>query len=284
MPVLPTLTSETASTSHKGSNWWRPMVSPEHGAYVVLLVSFLTGAAAAQQWTSLTTLAFVCASLGFQAEHPLVLQIRQRKSWKPRFLLWGGLYGGTALTIACYLYWQLGAWVSPLLGIYLAAFVAVVCDGIAVLHRNQKTILNEWITFAATCLAAPFAYLVTTGSLAPVAIGLWVLNTLFFTSSIFTVKLRKAKIDDQRSIAIQRILLYLAAASAIVFSLSGFHLAFLWTVLPFGIVLVKVGFILWQRHWYCTTSIRSVAMVETVSALLFWIMVSLSVLPTHLHR
>lgn len=31
--------------------WYRPIVSPEHGAYVVLLVAFLTGAAAAHQWT-----------------------------------------------------------------------------------------------------------------------------------------------------------------------------------------------------------------------------------------
>jgi hypothetical protein len=283
MSVSPTSTSETASVRHKGSNWWRPTISPEHGAYVVLFVSFLTGAAAAQQWTNLTTLAFVCAFLGFQSEHPLALQIRQRKSLKPRFLVWGGLYGGVALTIACYLYWQLGAWISPLLGIYLAAFAAVLFDGIAVLHREQKTILNEWVTFAATCLAAPFAYLVTTGSLAPVAIGLWMLNALFFTSSIFTVKLRKAKSEEMRSIAIQRILLYHAAASAIVVGLSVVHLVSLWTILPFGIVLVKVGFILWQRHWYCTTPIRSVAMVETVSALLFWITVSLSVLPTHLH-
>ncbi|WP_235006825.1 YwiC-like family protein [Calothrix rhizosoleniae] len=30
--------------------WYRPTVSPEHGVYVMLIVSFLTGAATAQQW------------------------------------------------------------------------------------------------------------------------------------------------------------------------------------------------------------------------------------------
>jgi len=73
--------------------WHRPTVSPEHGVYVMLFVSFLTGAAAAQHWTWTTTLAIVCAFAGFQAEHPLILQIKQRRSWKPRFLLWGSLYG-----------------------------------------------------------------------------------------------------------------------------------------------------------------------------------------------
>lgn len=67
------------------SAWYRPTISHEHGVYVMLLVAFLTGAAAAQNWTISTTLALICAFCGFQAEHPLVLQIKQRKSWKPRF-------------------------------------------------------------------------------------------------------------------------------------------------------------------------------------------------------
>lgn len=70
--------------------WYKPTLSPEHGVYVILLVSFLTGAAAAQNWTLSTTLALVCAFFGWQAEHPLVLQIKQRKSLKSRFLVWGG--------------------------------------------------------------------------------------------------------------------------------------------------------------------------------------------------
>lgn len=54
---------------------------------MVLWASFLTGAAAAQDWTGATTLALICAFLGFQAEHPWILQIKQQKSLKVRF--WG---------------------------------------------------------------------------------------------------------------------------------------------------------------------------------------------------
>ncbi len=81
--------SPTTTSKPNYQAWYRPPISHEHGVYVVLLVSFLTGAAAAQNWTLATTLALVCAFCGFQAEHPLVLQIKQRKRWKPRFLLWG---------------------------------------------------------------------------------------------------------------------------------------------------------------------------------------------------
>ena len=45
-------------------------------------------------------LTFICAFCGFQAEHPFVWQIKQRKSWKPRLLVWGSLYSGVAGAIA----------------------------------------------------------------------------------------------------------------------------------------------------------------------------------------
>jgi putative flippase GtrA len=112
--------------------------------------------------TSATTSGLICACCGFQAEHPLVLQIKQRRSLKPRFLIWGGLYAGVAITIACYLYWQ-GDALSPLLWIYAGAIAAFLIDAISVFHREQKSMLNELITFFAVCLSAPLAYVVTTG-------------------------------------------------------------------------------------------------------------------------
>ena len=92
--------SATLSPSSKSQQWYRPTFSPEHGVYVMLVVSFLTGAAAAQHWTGETTLALLCGFCAFQAEHPLVWQIKQRKSWKPRLLVWASLYGGLAAAIS----------------------------------------------------------------------------------------------------------------------------------------------------------------------------------------
>ena len=94
----------------------------------------------------------VCAFAGFQAEHPLALQIKQRRSWKPRFLVWAGIYASIALGIASYLALQ-----TPLLwGLYGIAAIVLVGDAIAVFYRRQKSIANELLTFAAVCLTAPF--------------------------------------------------------------------------------------------------------------------------------
>ncbi|WP_416669631.1 YwiC-like family protein [Egbenema bharatensis] len=257
--------------------WYRPTLSPEHGVYVILVVSFLTGAAAALQWNWPTTLALIAAFCGFQAEHPLVLQIKQRRSLKPRFLTWGGLYSGVAIALALYLYWQQGTLLSPLLWVYLGAIAAFLFDAISVFHREQKSVLNELITFFAVCLSAPFAYVVTTGTASPAVVGLWLLNSLFFSSAIFTVKFRKDKTHPATPS-----LVYHAIATSIVVGLWFAGGLSLLTACAFGIVLLKFGLILWQRNWYCTTTIQWVALLETSSAFVFLLMVTLSVLPAHL--
>lgn len=169
--------------------WYQPLFSPEHGVYIMLLIFFLTGAAAAKSWTLATTLALICAFFGFQAEHPLVLQIRQRRSLKPHFLVWGGLYSAISLFIAVWLFLKF----PVLIWLYLGAAIALVMDAISVFEREQKSIFNELITFAAVCLSTPFAYVATTGTISVEVMALGVLNALYFSSSIFIVKLRKAK-------------------------------------------------------------------------------------------
>ncbi|QZZ19860.1 YwiC-like family protein [Leptothermofonsia sichuanensis E412] len=261
------------SPSAHASAWYRPTVSPEHGVYIVLLVSFLIGAAAAQRWTLTTTLAFICALAGFQSEHPLVLQIKQRRSWKPQLLLWGGLYGGLALGLAVYLYLQ----VPGLLWLYGGAIATLAIDALSVFYRQQKSFVNELLTFAAICLSAPFAYVATTGTWTNMLLGLWLLNTLFFGSSIFTVKLRKPK-----TASLVPGVIYHAIAPLIVLGLwYGGWLAPM-TALAFVVVLLKFGFILVRQNWYRTTAIGNVALIETLSALLFLAIAAVSLLPARL--
>ena len=270
-----TLTSAPSHTP-KSQQWYRPTVSPEHGVYVVLLVSFMTGAAAAQQWNWATTLALVCAFCGFQAEYPLVRQIKQRSSWKPRFLIWMGIYGGVASAIALKFVWQSQAWL-PLLLIYSGAIAAVIIDGVLVWHRQQKSILNELITFTAVCLSAPLAYTVTTGTTSTAVIGIWWLNALFFSSAIFTVKLRKTK-----TASVMPGIVFHGVASIIVLTLWLVGWLPSITASAFGVVLLKFMMILGCKDWYCTAAIQQVALLETSSSFLFLAIASLSLLPAHL--
>ncbi|HTL89278.1 MAG TPA: YwiC-like family protein [Leptolyngbya sp.] len=253
--------------------WYRPTFSPEHGVYVVLCVSFLTGAAAAQDWTWATTLALFCAFCGFQAEHPWILQIKQRKSLKLRFCLWGSLYSIAALLIAAWLFLS-----APLLlWIYAGAIVALLIDAVSVWHREQKSIFNEVITFAAVCLSAPFAFMATTGTFSFTIVGLWLLNTLFFSSTIFLVKFRKSKIPS-----IVPSILYHAIATLIVIALWNFGWLTTVTAAAFGIALIKLAIVLIRQNWYRTTPIQSIAALETGTSFLFLLITAFSLLPARL--
>ena len=266
----------TNSHSPKSQQWYRPTFSPEHGVYVMLLVSFLTGGAAAQQWTWATTLALICGFFGFQAEHPLVWQIKQRKRYQPRLVLWASLYGGVAVAIALWLLWY-DANRLPLLLIYSGAIAALIFDVVSVWQGQQKSRLNELVTFAAVCLLAPLAYTVTLDKIDKIAIALWVLNTLFFSSAIFTVKLRKTK---TASIIPGIIFHGVATAIVVILWLTGWLLPI--TASAFGVALVKFVLILGRKNWYCQAKIQQVAFWETFSSFAFLLIVALSVLPAHL--
>jgi hypothetical protein len=239
----------------------------------VLLVSFLTGAAAAQNWTLATSLALVCAFCGFQAEHPLVVQLKQRRSLKPRFLVWGSFYATCSLAIALWLYLS-----HPvLLWIYLGALAALMVDAISVFHREQKSIANELITFAAVCLSAPLAYAATTGTISAGAIGLWAINTLYFSSTIFTIKLRKP-----RTSSLVPGMVYHALATVTVVALYWLGWLSPVTALAFGVALLKFGIVASNQQWYRSAKIQFVAMLETGAAFCFLTIVAFSVLPARL--
>jgi hypothetical protein len=218
-------------------------------------------------------LALIAAFCGFQAEYPLELQLKQRKSLKPRFWVWGGLYGGAAAGIAV----CLALSVPVLLWLYAGAIAALLVDIIEVLRKERKSIVNELVTFAAVSLSAPFAYAATTGTLTLPALGLWMLNAFFFSSSIFTVKLRK----PQTSSLVPGII-YHAIATAIVAVL--YWLGWLPPVaaLAFVIAPLKFGIAAWNQQWYRYAKIQFVAMLETGGAFVFLIVVAFSLLPAHL--
>jgi YwiC-like protein len=268
--IQPNSTLEEKHANLNRQAWYRPMFSPEHGVYVVLAGSFLTGAALAQTWTLSTTLALVAAFCGFQAEYPLELQLKQRKHFKPRCWVWGGLYGAIAFGVAI----ALALSAPALLWLYAGAIAALLVDVVEVLRKERKSIFNELVTFAAVSLSAPFAYAATTGTITPLALGFWVLNTLYFSSSIFTVKLRKF---PTRSVLPG--IIYHAIATLIVGVLYDFGWLNLVAALAFGLALLKFAAIAWQQERYRNAKIQTVATLETISALIFIAIAAVGVLP-----
>lgn len=267
-------TNITARTKKKKlARIFRPTFSPEHGVLLVLFGSFLTGAALAQQWTWTTTWALICAFFAQQVEHPYIVQIKLRKNLKPRYLIWGGIYGLISLSLAIYLWFQ----APTLLWLYILAIIGLIVDAIAVIKGKHKSRVNEIVGFAAICLAAPLAYGATTGSLNLEAMAIWVLNTLFFSSGIYTIKLRRKKTAAFKPGAI-----YHCIATLIVFILYSLDYLSFVTALSFTVALIKLITVFGFRDWYCKAKFHSIAIFETRFALIYIAIASISLLPAHL--
>lgn len=257
----------------KGSIWTRPTFTPEHGVLLVLCGSFLTGAALAQKWTYLTTIALLCAFFALLTEYPYIVQIKLRKKPRPRYLLWGGIYGTISLSLAIFLWFK-----SPLLiYIYILAIVSLIADGIFVYKGKHKSIVNETIGFTGICLAAPLAYGATTGTVSLSIMAIWLLDSLFFCSTIYTMKLRRKKTKE-----FTPGIIYHCLASVIVASLYSLNYLSLVTALCFAIALVKLGAVFVFQQWYRKARIHYIVLFETRFALLFIAIASVSLLPAHL--
>lgn len=262
-----------APKKRKIPHWCRPTFSPEHGVLLVLFGSFLTGAALAQQWTSTTTWAFICAFFALQAEHPYIVQLKLRKNPKPRYLVWGGVYGLISFSLAIFIWLQAPA----VIWLYLLAVIALIADGIAVIKGQHKSRVNEIIGFAAICLSAPLAYIATTGNISCSAMAIWLLNSLFFSSAVYTIKLRRKK-----TAAIKPSVIYHLVAGLIVFSLHIANLLSLVTALSFTVAIIKLLAVLKWQDWYCQGKFHTIVIFETRFALAYIAIASVSLLPAHL--
>lgn len=271
--IAATPTGAKPSRIRSGKPWYRPTFSPEHGVLLVLLGAILTGASLAQTWTWETTLACLGAFFGLQAEHPFIVQVKQRSGWKPRYIFWAGFYGSVAIAIATWLTYQ-----HP--------FLIWVCGGVAiamgfnvwaVFQHRQKAIDIEIAMFAAICLATLFVYGTTADLLTLQAIGLWVLNTLFFASAVFTIKLRKIKTS-----CLQGGFKYHGAASVCIALLYSLGWLKLLTALTFAVALLKLAVVVRLRDWYCNCRFEYIARFETYFALGYTALVCLTLLPARL--
>lgn len=253
--------------------WYQPTFSPEHGVLLVLLGAVLTGASLAQHWTANTGWACLATFLALQAEHPAVVQIKRRRKWRPRYIVWASVYGGGACLVAL----PLCLHHPVLFWVVSAGVVAFGIDMLSVFRRNQKAIVNEIAMFSSICLSTLFVYGATTGEMTFQAVGLWILNSLFFSGAVFSVKLRKTKTSSLKGGFI-----YHATAIAIIILLCTMGWLSLFTALVFTVSLLKLAIITVGKSWYRNCRFEHVARFETYFALIYTALAALTVLPAKL--
>lgn len=164
----------------------KPVWSKQHGAYITLITSWLIGTLLSQSFTIHHIVVLLLLLSGFNCTELFVDSMKRRSPQSQRRLLWTGIYGIAAISMA-YVIWQSSPLFKTMLPVLAAGGLLIIFLSIKRLH---KTIPAELITFmlfsAAGLLAYNPAHMPDTGFI----VNLWILLSAYFCLSVFHVKHR----------------------------------------------------------------------------------------------
>lgn len=249
----------------------------EHGAWAMLYVPFALGAVTAVWHGGFhvvhTILLLVAVSAAFVGRESVVAWWRARRLGHPTAAAARDAVGLSLLA---------GATALPLFQRTRAfVFLFLVGAVLYAIHLQQvrrqevRTFLGEVLGIAALALAAPAAYVAGRGAWHPTGAWLWGLCVVYFTSSVFYVKLRVADLQVRRRAEQRRLrigaMLYHSGLLAVLAVLAASGRLPSVTLLAFAPVVVRAGWAVWRGAR--KLDLRRTGILEIVYALNFlvWI-------------
>lgn len=210
-----------------------PLITREHGSWAVLIIPMLVSLAVAGEWRA-DFVWVVLAALGVFLSHvPAQLLLRhywgfmQRDAKLHQAEMWGSVYAIVGL-----------GFVSMLVLKGYILLLAIGAGGILSFMANfyltknhSKSIVTDLVAVAGLTLSGPSAYYVLTGEIDRIAVSLYIFNVLFFSCSVFYVRMKiralatkKRELGWEERLSLGRMnLLYHAAAVMIVGFLASMH-------------------------------------------------------------
>lgn len=164
------------------------MLPKEHGAWAVFYVPMIVGTAVAGHWSANLVLLFLSSSGLFLTYQPIQVLFRMTppsekhhaaRIWTPVFLVWAAVPG-------LFLLFQ-GLWLLVPIAILAAALFLV---SLFLTRDKPKSIVSDLAAVIGLTLTAPAAMYVLSGSLLSDILLVWLLNVLFFGSSVFYVHMK----------------------------------------------------------------------------------------------
>jgi hypothetical protein len=259
----------------------RPPLPREHGAWAMFLVSLAVGWIVAGQWNAQAVVFALTATGLFLVRHPVALALKARRRSKPfdrSLLVWAGIYlaisgvGGIWLVTLGRRAGLLA--LAPLAGLLLAAYLGHAA------RRTESSVVGELVGIAGLVLTAPAAYYASSGHYDATAAGLWAIHMLYFSGTVFYIKLkvreqtrREAPTQiSQRLIAGRACLAYQTTALTLVALLA--LLRWMPVLAPLALVPVTVktiaGAVRWQDRR--SLSLMRLGLAEVAHSLLFGLM------------
>lgn len=234
-----------------------PPISKEHGSWAMLIIPLLLGTIIAPTWHWRTLLLLAAAVGFFLTRYPLSILVRRRKRDQDKrvyYLRWTAIYGGITALSGGWLIFAENLWWLALMGVTGALLVAFNLWLIA--HKKQMSLVGELSGIAGLSLGAPMACYAASGQLDQTAAILWLVNALYFSGTVFYIKLKVRQQPRQpapdklseRLIKAKACLTYHTTVLIIIFALVTLQKAPVLTPLAFIPAAVKVirGAARWQ--------------------------------------
>jgi len=170
----------------------------EHGAWAMLYVPLLAGILVAGAFPLPALMLVLSATALFIGREPLLGWLRARRRQKES----GGLRDLALGYIACAfvfgapqilvyrLFWLLPLGLLTILLLWITSAMAA--------RGRDRGVAGEILAISGLALGAPAAYYAASGRLGTGALWLWVLSVLYFTSSVFYVKMRVLSSNRRR--------------------------------------------------------------------------------------
>ena len=172
-------------------NLGRFPVPTQHGAWAFWLIPAFMGLALSGTWRWSTLLVVLGFLLIFLSHQPTIRALRKwyfRKQHDINSISWALLLSGSGLILLAVLFIINRLWLAILLGFFVS--IAFTFHIILTLKKEHLSIPGEIIGVFGLTAAAPLIYLYLHGILDAVGWVLWAINFLYFTGSVFYVKLR----------------------------------------------------------------------------------------------
>ncbi len=250
----------------------------EHGSWAMFAVPLIVGFTVAAQWPW-RSLWLIAAALGlFLVRFPIDTLIKTRRrptANRARLIRWAIGYGSIAALC--------GGWLIvvdrlyTLIGLGLLGAALLIYHWWLVERRQEMSARGELAGIFGLALGAPLAYYVSTAVLDGTALGLWIVNALYFGGTVFYIKLKvrqqpKEPAPDrvsERLVKAKACLSYQSVVLMLVILLVAFNRLPALAVLAFVPMTVKVllGATRWQDRK--SLSLPRLGVIEMIHSALF---------------
>jgi hypothetical protein len=178
----------------------------EHGAWAILILPYVIGTVVGGGFSGKSFLGLVSIILLFLGRQPLGMMAkswvrREKRSGRPSstgLMLSFMLLSSTGTGLLLWLVIKSRVWDLLLIG--SGALFLILFHTFLTAHGKARTVVGEIIGVAALTSTAPLGFLLSSMKISQEVFVLWLLNLMYFSGSIFYIKMRKKGLLSRKNL------------------------------------------------------------------------------------